>query len=130
MTDEEPIRKPSNGHGGARENSGPKAGSRGRSEVYDVLAKAKAKEATHKAQLRELDYRQRNGELLLASDVEATWATHIMQARTALLGLPSKLAPEIAPISDAVQIAEIMRRQINLILRQLAGETEGDVAAE
>ena len=130
MTDMDPgltatgeVRKSSPGHGGARPGSGRPAKT-DQGDAYTVLAKAKAKRETYRAQMAELEYRTRMGELLESQVVAETWANHINIAKTALLGLPSKLAHELAATSDPVKIAEIMRERIREILIELAGKDD------
>lgn len=118
MTDE-PIRKSTPGHGGAREGSGRKPKTY-QADAYTVLAKARAKRETHRAQLAELEWRQKSGELVSAAEVERVWSAQIIVAKTALLALPAKLAPELAPITDPARIAEIIRLQIHAALTALA----------
>lgn len=75
----------------------------------------------------ETEHRTRIGELLESSVVAETWANQINIAKTALLGLPAKLAHELAATSDPVKVAEIMRERIRETLIQLAGD-DGNAA--
>jgi hypothetical protein len=122
MTDvaEPIIRKSTPGHGGHRPGAGRKPKT-DQADAYTVLAKAKAKRETHLAQIAELDYKQRLGELVPAADVREAWAGHITQAKVALLALPSKCAHELAGVSDPVVISQILRARVNEILMDLAG---------
>jgi hypothetical protein len=110
--------KPNDG----RPGPGRPKGSGATADTYALLAKAKAKRETYRAQMSELDYKQRAGELVNAEEVRQLWAGHINIAKTALLGLPSKLAHELAAVSDPAKIAEIVRARIVEVLTDLAGD--------
>jgi hypothetical protein len=119
------VPKSTPGHGGKRPGAGrpPGSGRKPKAEqndAYTILAKAKAKRETHLAQIAELDYKQRVGELVSASDVTMRWSNHINEAKIALLALPAKLAAELAPISDPAKISEIVRDRVYEILESLA----------
>jgi hypothetical protein len=119
------VPKSTPGHGGKRPGAGRKpSGGRApkveQNDAYTILAKAKAKRETHLAQIAELDYKQRVGELVSASDVAMRWSNHINEAKIALLALPAKLAAELAPISDPAKISEIVRDRVYEILESLA----------
>lgn len=113
-------RKSSPGHGGRRPGAGrPK--NEGQHSAYEVLAKAKAKRETFKAQLAELEYQQARGELVRADDVEAAWADHIQTAKGRLLALPSRVAPRVQQEAELRKIEEIIRDELFDILAELAG---------
>lgn len=120
MTDT-PITPPKSTHGGFREGAGRKPKT-DQNDAYTVLAKAKAKRETHRAQLAELEWKQKTGELVAVSEVTALWSQKVIEAKTALLSIPAKLAPEVAPITDPKRIAEIVRQHIYAALDSLSGD--------
>ena len=130
MTDapEEKPRKSSPDHGGAREGAGRPVGiPRGdRSAVYDTLAKAKAKRETYRAQMAEVEYRQKIGELLDAKEVAALWVAQVGIAKGRLLALPSRLAPAVIGLGDLRSIEATIREAIHEALTELSAAPDGN----
>lgn len=54
------------------------------------LVEASTREKNARADLAELDYLERAGQLISAAEVEAKFAARVMQARTGILSVPSK----------------------------------------
>ena len=130
MTDAVPTpRKSTPGHGGKREGAGPKPGTRGTAsptaDAYAVLAKAKAKRETYKAQLAELEYRKATGELLPADEVAAAWAEQIAIAKGRFMALPARLAPDLLNAKDMRAIEAALRDAIVTVMEELSGEPSG-----
>jgi hypothetical protein len=128
MTDLDPgltatgeVRKSSPGHGGSRPGSGrpPKTE---QSTAYTVLAKAKAKQATYKAQMAEIEYRTRMGELLEASVVAETWAAQVGIAKGRILSLPARIAPQVIGLGDLRAIEGVIRDAIHEALTELSSD--------
>jgi hypothetical protein len=110
------------GHGGARANSGRKSATSTQGDAYTLLAKAKAKRETYLAQMAELDYRQRSGELLKADEVAETWLEQVAIAKGRLLALPSRVAPALVGMSDLRAIEVLLRDALTQIMEELAGD--------
>lgn len=115
-------------HGGARPGAGrkpkPKTGAEAAGDPYVVLAKAKAKHEAYKANLAELEFRRRAGELLERAHVEAAASRlHAMLAQS-LRSLPDHLerrlglsAEQAASVQDfidglTVEIRERLRNEL------------------
>lgn len=121
-------RKSSPGHGGAREGAGRKAGVPvgNTSDTYALLAKAKAKRETYRAQMAELEYRARVGELLEAGEVAALWTSQIQIAKGRLLAIPSRLAPVVLGLGDLRAIEAEIREAIHEALDDLSAGRDGE----
>lgn len=62
----------------------------------------------------------KRGELVYVSDVVGAWSEHISNARSKLLSLPSKTAPQLVNQPNANVIASKLREDIDTILYELA----------
>ena len=75
-----------------------------------------------KAELLELERKQKEGLLVLASEVEAKWVEIITLARTKILGIPTKAKQRIPDLdTDAISLLEDIVRET---LEDLSGEAE------
>ena len=106
---------------GARGPGRPK-GSGATADTYVLLAKARAKRETYRAQMAEVEYRARIGELLEAKDVAATWVAQIGIAKGRLLSLPARLAPSVLGLGDLRAIETVIREAIHEALTELSAE--------
>lgn len=93
--------------GGARPGAGRKPKSDGSAnDPYYMLAKAKAKHEVYRANLAELDFRKRQGELLERADVETASARlHAFLAQS-LRNLPDDLERRCGLSGEAVQFVQ------------------------
>lgn len=77
-----------------------------------------------KAELLELERKQREGILVPAADVEAKWVEIVVLARTKILGIPTKAKQRIPDLDvDAIGVLDAIVRET---LEDLAGEAEDD----
>jgi hypothetical protein len=106
---------------GARGPGRPK-GSGATADTYVLLAKARAKKETYRAQMAEVEYRARIGELLEAKDVAATWVAQVGIAKGRLLSLPARLAPEVLGLGDLRAIETVIREAIHEALTELSAD--------
>jgi phage terminase Nu1 subunit (DNA packaging protein) len=120
------IEKSSPGHGGARPGAGRPAGysQSNPAQAYEVLAKAKAKRETHRAQLAELEYRQKVGELVEASEVARRWANIGNMIRQRLLAIPTRLAAQVAGMDDERMIRDAIKSEVYAALTELSASVE------
>lgn len=72
------------------------------------------------AALKELDVRQRSGELIEVAVVERTLFNRTRQTRDALLSLADRLAGILAPITDQTKVHELLTHEIHQALESLA----------
>lgn len=117
-------RKSTPGHGGVRAGAGrkPKAGMDQQIDAYTMLAKAKAKRETYRADMAELEYRTRMGELLEARVVAETWAAQVAIAKGRLLALPARIAPSVIGLGDLRAIEGVIREAIHAALTELSAD--------
>jgi phage terminase Nu1 subunit (DNA packaging protein) len=108
MPESKPQKPHSPNHGGYRPGAGrKKKDPDSTTDVYSILARAKAKHEMHRAQLAELDYRKRSGELLEKHDVEVA-ATRMHSAVAQFLrSLPDDLERKCALPPAAVEALEM-----------------------
>jgi len=109
------------GRGGARPGAGRKPKSPDATDPYSILAKAKAKSESYKAELMQLEYRQRVGELIPKDEVAAAWAENVAIAKGRLLSLPSRVSGEVLRLKTQREVEELIKAAIVTILEELAG---------
>jgi P27 family predicted phage terminase small subunit len=84
-----------------------------------TLATSSAREKHWKAQLAELQYKQRAGELVEAAAVTAAIAAEYLTVRTKLLGLPSKAKQQLPhlTLADLATLDAIVREALEALAR-------------
>jgi hypothetical protein len=80
------------------------------------------------ADLREIEVKQKRGELIPAAEVEVEWATVCTTIRDGMLSLPSKLSDRLAPITNPQEIGAILRSEIRAELTRISKDL--DAAAD
>lgn len=80
------------------------------------------------AQLSELEYRRKAGDLVVLSEVEKEWSSIMSVIRNRMLLLPAKLAPRLAALTDARECHVAIDGELRAALAQLA-EDSGGIAA-
>jgi len=83
------------------------------------FAQARTAEMIFRARLRKLEYETRTGKFLPADEVKVRWFTIARQIRDKLLGLPAKLAPQLAALGDLKEIRDLLDTEITATLRGL-----------
>ena len=63
--------------------------------------KSRARKWAADAQRAEFDLRKREGEVVLAADVARRWGAMVVEARTSLLGIPTRLRGRRPALTDA-----------------------------
>lgn len=90
---------------------------------------AKGRREKSLAQMAELELQERMKALVRRDQVvTATQAVHRM-LRDSLLGMPTRLAPELAAMTDAFEVERLMREAISGILSDLSKMTAQDLQA-
>lgn len=74
------------------------------------------------AQLRELELRQKSGELIEVESVRRMWFERGRTVRDLLLGLPPRLAASLAAESDQAAVRVLLDREIRAALEALSGD--------
>lgn len=67
-----------------------------------------------------LEVKEKEAGLIDMEEVKAVWAAHIVNAKTKLLSMPSKLAPILCEMDDPAEIQEEVKRLVYEILNDLA----------
>lgn len=92
----------------------------------DSYARNKARREGSLAEMAELELQERLGKVIDRERVEATVESLYRTLRDALLGLPTRLAPEIAAMTDSFEIEVKMRDAIRSLLTDLANKSAQD----
>lgn len=91
-----------------------------KSTDYD-LDEEKAKHERLKIQKTEIELQVTRGQLHEAEDVEQVMTDMITYFRTKVMGLPSKLAPQLVNMHKAGDIENVLADECRLALNELAG---------
>jgi hypothetical protein len=86
------------------------------------FAQARTADMIYRAKLRKLEFETRSGKYLLADEVKVTWFNAARQIRDKLLGMPSKLAPQLAALGDLKEIRDLLDTEITATLKSLQEE--------
>jgi hypothetical protein len=84
------------------------------------LAVSKQVKAAYEAKICELDFKQRNGELVVARDVKSQAFTLARAVRDGMMGIADRLAPQLAAATDPRQVHALLTTEIRVALRALA----------
>lgn len=79
---------------------------------------ARADVTEHEAKIKALQLAELRGDLVRLADVRREYGALLVELRTSLLALPPRLAPILAPESDAARIDQILRDEIADVLRR------------
>jgi len=83
------------------------------------FAQARTAEMIFRARLRKLEYETKSGKLIPADEVKVQWFKLGRQIRDKLLGMPAKLAPQLAALTDTREVRELLDAEIEANLRAL-----------
>ena len=132
LTERGSVRKSTPGHGGPRKGAGRPKGSgplqqpggvkEKQNDAYTVLAQARAKREMFRAQLTELEYREKAGELYPRAEVMQTFTTTIAIFAEQMRGIPDMLERKagLTP-RQAESAAEEIESQLEELKRRLTG---------
>jgi Ribonuclease G/E len=87
---------------------------------YSRLAKARADHEELKAALRDLEVKQKTGELLPRDAVAKAWSEQIAVAKGRLLALPSRVSAEVLRLKSQREIERVLKSALIVILEELA----------
>ena len=90
----------------------------------------RARLACEQANRTALDNAVKRGELLSVDSVSAAWAMLMSVLRANLLGLPSKAAPRLATLKDAITIREYLTTEIHRLMEEVSNYRPGDGSEE
>ena len=89
-------------------------------KLDQAMKKATVKLKSSKAAVAELEANELQGKMHRAEDVEAITSDMVFTIRSALNALPGRLAMEVVNIGTAAEAAQIIRKEVNLIMNELA----------
>jgi phage terminase Nu1 subunit (DNA packaging protein) len=85
-----------------------------------TLTRARARLASSKAAIAEMQRRKMEGELVPLDQVEAAWASMIATARAKLLAIPAKCAARVGMCQTTAEVATILRQEVHAALDELS----------
>jgi DNA-binding transcriptional MerR regulator len=85
-----------------------------------TLEEAKLKLIEAQREKLELELAVTRGELVRSAEVVSVWSNYVVATKTKLLGLPSKLAYELAGIDDPIKLQNRLEEEINELLAELS----------
>lgn len=89
---------------------------------------ARARREHYLAQQAELEYRKMCGELVERAPVAAAAEKAGRMLRDSMLGLPTKVAPQLAVLTDAWEVEQALRNAIRTALEDIARLTAEDLS--
>ena len=92
------------------------------------FAQARTAEMVYRAKLRKLEFEIKTGKYLLADEVTVRWFTISRTIRDKALGLPSKLAPQLAAMSDLKEIRGFLETEMTILLKSVQEEIRRECA--
>jgi len=108
----------------------------GASSSTASLTRARARLASNKAAIAEMQRRKLEGELVPVDEVDRAWAGMIAMARARLLAIPAKCAARVGMCKTTAEVATILRQEVHEALNELSrsgsghgGGTAGDPRA-
>lgn len=96
--------------------------SRGSKDEDEELYWEKVRLTRAQATEKELALSQLTGETVKASETVQVWSNYILACRARLLSLPSRHAQELAGISTAYQVQQILQSSVDEALQELGSE--------
>lgn len=94
-----------------------------------TFMRARTMGAALDAKMKQLDYRQRCGELVEARQIKQSLVSAIVIVRNALARIPDRLADRLAAERDAKRCYALMNEEIELLLSDLEAESMRAVQA-
>lgn len=74
------------------------------------------------ADLRELEYREKRGTLIDVNEAAKAWASVAQIVRENVMGIPDRIAQELAALTDAKQVRERLLAELRLVLTNLPAQ--------
>lgn len=93
-------------------------------ERHGGLDAERAKEVRLRTEMRALDLAQRRGELIHVDVASATWAAMVTACRSALLQMPTRVAPAVARARSQTVVARILDEAVTDSLRRLSDPSD------
>lgn len=96
----------------------------------DALSEAQLRKERALAEKHEMENQVRSGELIQVEEARRMGAIAAQAVRDGLLGIPDRVAPEIASLTDARQVRDRLKEEIGLVLKALPAEIFTKARAE
>jgi len=87
--------------------------------AMEATENSRARKEAALAGLRELELAQKSGQVIDIDEAAAAWANAGKCLRDAFISMPNRVAPELAALTDARQIREVLRDHVRRILTNL-----------
>jgi hypothetical protein len=87
-------------------------------------AQAKLADMVFRAKLRRLEFETRQGKLIEAAIVKERWAAILVMLKERILAVPDKLAPEVTALTDERQVREVLKREMNSLLKTVHSDIQ------
>lgn len=84
-----------------------------------AMRRAMESKATYDAALKQLDYEIRAANLVSAAEMRTAQFTIARTVRDSIQVLPDRIAPQVVPMDDEVQVRALLTQEINTALRDL-----------
>lgn len=112
-----------NGHGGAREGAGakPRTVADASGEAHVIYTKARAKREQHNAALAELQLREKEGDLVDASQMRKEADAAARKVKNAFLAMPERIASILVGRTEKDILFEL-RREVRSTLELIADD--------
>lgn len=98
----------------------PPASEAGTARLVSSYAASRAAREAYLARLAKLDFEERSGKVVDADEVRAQIFGLGRRVRDALMGLPDRLAPVLAGMTDQAEIHRLLAEEITIILAELS----------
>lgn len=85
-----------------------------------AMKKANVQLKASKAKVAKLEADELSGKLHRAEDVEEITSNMVFTVRSALNALPGRLAMEVAGKENPAEVAQIIRKEVNIVMNELA----------
>ncbi len=89
-----------------------------------TFAQAKTADMVFKAKLRKMEYDQRMGKLVEAELVKQRWSAIYRLMVDRILAWPNRLAPEVAALTDELQVREAILREARGLVNELRADVQ------
>jgi phage terminase Nu1 subunit (DNA packaging protein) len=89
---------------------------------FETIESAQRRKETALADKHEADARKRIGELVDVSEEERNWATVAQTVKEQLMGIPERIAGDLAALTDARMVRDKLLEEIRLALRNLPAQ--------
>jgi len=84
----------------------------------------------YRARLTKLEYEEQAGKLIRADDAERVWTRFVVNCRSRLLAMPSRLAIQLAGESDSAKVHDLVRDVVYEALEELSRYGQQDTTLE